>query len=74
MEQRQQARRLDRTADDGAPASPCVALCTLDDDNICVGCGRTLDEISRWSTMGPAGQRDVLARLARAADERRRNE
>lgn len=25
--------------------SPCVGLCTLDDDDVCIGCGRTLDEI-----------------------------
>ncbi len=65
MEQRQRAGRRDVVADESVPASPCVSLCTLDDDNTCVGCGRTLDEIVRWSLMGVAGQRDVLARLAK---------
>jgi len=32
--------------------SPCVRLCTLNDDDVCVGCGRTLDDIRRWSSMG----------------------
>ena len=32
-----------------APASPCVRRCTLDPDDLCVGCGRTLDEILEWA-------------------------
>ncbi len=30
--------------------SPCVRHCCLDDKDICIGCGRTLDEICRWSS------------------------
>ena len=26
-------------------ASPCVRNCCLDEDNVCMGCGRSLDEI-----------------------------
>ncbi|WP_309674680.1 DUF1289 domain-containing protein, partial [Pseudomonas sp.] len=29
--------------------SPCVNICALDDDDICTGCQRTVDEITRWS-------------------------
>lgn len=28
-------------------SSPCVKICTLV-DNICIGCGRTQDEIREW--------------------------
>lgn len=35
-------------------ASPCTRVCTLNDDDVCLGCGRTLVEITRWSTMPEA--------------------
>jgi len=25
--------------------SPCVGICTLNEDNVCIGCGRHIDEI-----------------------------
>jgi hypothetical protein len=28
--------------------SPCIRKCTLDDNDICVGCFRSLDEICAW--------------------------
>jgi predicted Fe-S protein YdhL (DUF1289 family) len=33
------------------PLSPCVLLCTLDAQQRCLGCSRTLDQIKRWSLM-----------------------
>ena len=29
--------------------SPCVRNCCLNNDDICLGCFRSLDEITRWS-------------------------
>lgn len=29
--------------------SPCTGVCTLNAENVCVGCGRRLDEIAEWS-------------------------
>ncbi len=29
-------------------ASPCVRNCCLDQHDVCIGCGRTLEEIIRW--------------------------
>jgi uncharacterized protein len=44
--------------------SPCVKTCTLDArSGLCLGCGRTIDEIARWSTMGPAERARVMAEL-----------
>ena len=40
-------------------ASPCVSICALDDDDICTGCQRTVDEITRWSRMDNAERRVV---------------
>lgn len=38
--------------------SPCQRRCCLDDDDTCVGCGRTLNEIRAWS------ESDTAQRLA----------
>ncbi|MDM7458620.1 MAG: DUF1289 domain-containing protein [Paracoccus sp. (in: a-proteobacteria)] len=47
-------------------SSPCIRRCALDAaGQICTGCLRTVDEITRWSSMSPAEQDRVLARLAR---------
>ncbi|PKD40259.1 DUF1289 domain-containing protein [Methylomonas sp. Kb3] len=32
------------------PASPCVRNCCLNDEDICLGCYRSLDEIRLWSS------------------------
>lgn len=29
--------------------SPCVGQCCLNDEDICIGCGRLLEEIVNWS-------------------------
>ncbi|MDX1515338.1 MAG: DUF1289 domain-containing protein [Woeseiaceae bacterium] len=47
----------------GRPASPCILVCTLDDDNRCLGCGRTLEQISRWALMTAEEQWKVIEGL-----------
>ena len=42
--------------------SPCVSICALDADDVCVGCFRTGREISQWGRMDAAQQREVLRR------------
>jgi len=42
-------------------ASPCVRNCCLDDDNICMGCGRALQEIVRWGTASDTDKAAILA-------------
>ncbi|MHB2170191.1 DUF1289 domain-containing protein [Alsobacter sp. R-9] len=51
--------------------SPCIHVCTIDSGSgLCIGCGRTLDEISRWAAMGAPERRAIMdilpARLAAA--------
>ncbi len=44
--------------------SPCVNICTLDArSGICLGCGRTIDEIARWTAMAPAERARVMHEL-----------
>ena len=35
-------------------SSPCIRTCTLDHDQVCLGCHRTLEEIVRWRELGEA--------------------
>lgn len=56
-----------------AVESPCVRSCCLDDNDVCLGCGRTLDEIRSWSEMSAAQKRATVEQAAerRAARLRR---
>ena len=40
--------------------SPCVHVCSLDEQDICIGCQRTADEITRWGRMDNTERREVL--------------
>jgi predicted Fe-S protein YdhL (DUF1289 family) len=40
--------------------SPCISVCALNEDDLCVGCHRTGNEISRWSRYSNAERREVL--------------
>ncbi|HEY1313490.1 MAG TPA: DUF1289 domain-containing protein [Steroidobacteraceae bacterium] len=48
-----------------AVPSPCIDVCRLDTQGLCVGCRRTLNEIAEWSTAGEARQREILRDVAR---------
>ena len=45
--------------------TPCVKICTLDArSGVCLGCGRTVDEIAQWwSAMSPAVRSRVIGKL-----------
>lgn len=43
-----------------SPSSPCKRVCRLDEDGMCVGCFRNLDEIANWSIMDKEEKLDVL--------------
>ena len=45
--------------------TPCINICMLDRaSGLCVGCGRTVEEIARWSTMGEAERKRIMTELA----------
>jgi len=45
--------------------TPCVAVCMIDPrTNLCLGCGRTLPEIARWSAMDSAERHAIMAQLS----------
>lgn len=44
--------------------SPCVSICALDEQDLCVGCYRSGEEISRWGSYSDDEKRDVLRKVA----------
>lgn len=47
------------------PSSPCTKVCVLDGPSgLCVGCGRTRDEIASWGTLSEPQRLAVMAGLA----------
>lgn len=42
--------------------SPCISVCALDEDDICMGCYRSVEEIAGWSQYGDEEKREVIAR------------
>jgi predicted Fe-S protein YdhL (DUF1289 family) len=50
---------------DAAAASPCVDICRLDARGFCVGCRRTIDEITEWPRASEARRREILRELER---------
>jgi predicted Fe-S protein YdhL (DUF1289 family) len=57
-----------------APATPCVKICVMDPlSGFCIGCGRTIGEISLWPEMAAEERRAVMAGLeSRMANARSR--
>jgi len=51
-------------------ASPCVRNCCLDDTDICIGCLRSLTEITSWSELGNKQREQILTNI----DSRRAGE
>ena len=53
--------------------SPCVKLCTIHpEERICVGCYRTISEISDWSRMTHEARAGLMAELPSRADRLRK--
>ena len=41
--------------------SPCVSVCALNEDSVCMGCYRTSEEIKQWSLFSSDERRAVIA-------------
>lgn len=47
------------------PSTPCTKVCVLDGrTGLCLGCGRTRDEIALWGSLGEPQRRAIMAGLA----------
>lgn len=53
-----------------AVLSPCVKNCCLDKQDVCLGCGRTVDEIIRWGDASEDEKLEILAVSAKRKEKR----
>ena len=44
--------------------TPCINICVIDNDGLCVGCARTLDEIARWGLLSADQRHEVMTSLS----------
>ena len=50
--------------------SPCISHCCLDDDDICLGCFRHIDEITGWHSADRKGRIAILQNTDVRREER----
>ena len=50
--------------------SPCVRNCCLDKKDVCLGCGRTVDEITRWGDAEDVEKKGILKAARKRKAER----
>lgn len=43
--------------------SPCINVCEIDCNNICIGCYRSIEEIGKWSTSN-ASEKIIINAIA----------
>ena len=53
-------------------ASPCIRNCCLDDDDICLGCYRSLDEILLWAGASDDEKMEMLLNAENRKIERKK--
>ena len=54
-------------------ASPCVDNCCLDENEICLGCFRSLEEIKQWNALSSQDRLAVLRNASQRQDEKNRH-
>jgi uncharacterized protein len=50
--------------------SPCINVCTLNAQRVCIGCGRTIDEIASWSRLSDEERRTVCEQAAQRKQDK----
>jgi uncharacterized protein len=46
------------------PSTPCIQVCVIDPlSALCIGCGRTVDEIAAWAGLDEPGRLAIMAGL-----------
>lgn len=56
------------------PDTPCIAICsTSQGDAVCKGCGRSFDEVQRWTELSPGQKRVAWRRITLAHEAWRFN-
>jgi len=52
--------------------SPCVRSCCLDQDDVCLGCFRSLQEILQWGAATEQRQREIVEQASQRKAEHAR--
>jgi len=52
----------ERNTENERVESPCNSICVVGMDEVCIGCGRTLEEIGRWLDVDDAERLEISAR------------
>jgi predicted Fe-S protein YdhL (DUF1289 family) len=51
---------INLVTEDSMPASPCNRICCLNHSDVCLGCGRTLQEIKDWHSADKTQKLQIL--------------
>ena len=43
--------------------SPCISVCVLDENDICMGCYRSAEEVTDWFLAGDEEKRAIMQRV-----------
>ncbi len=43
--------------------SPCISVCVLDENDICMGCFRSADEVTEWFMASNEQKRAIMERV-----------
>jgi uncharacterized protein len=54
---------VDASLKNAAVLSPCINICRLNAQGLCIGCRRTLSEIAEWSHASDARRLEILNAL-----------
>ncbi len=49
--------------------SPCIKQCQLDNNQICQGCWRHIDEIINWSQLSDAEKQSILEKISKRTQQ-----
>jgi predicted Fe-S protein YdhL (DUF1289 family) len=50
---------------ENTPISPCIDICKLNENNICEGCFRSIEEIKNWGSYSLTKKLDILEYVKR---------
>jgi predicted Fe-S protein YdhL (DUF1289 family) len=53
--------------------SPCLGLCVVDNDGVCIGCFRHITEITEWNEFSEQEKKYVLVACAERKSEYKNN-
>jgi len=40
--------------------SPCIGICACNEDDICIGCGRTKNEVANWIYLTEEHKKEII--------------